>query len=215
MTSKTHSATTNCGSDFDCADDNADCYEQRRHTTKSIKQNLPQRCRRAHDLDCLCCRSTSAAIRKTPSSSPLSPSSLKHNRNCSSSATTMRFAWNVAVYVFAAIVLLNTVGLISVANADTVQYPVTAPIGSGLIPPGEFLNTIFSSHFANFFIAKLENFYFRSWLFAVSIVLPILTLPEKAIKVLNICKLLLAPTISYRNRKTSNWFSRLCIRCWT
>lgn len=48
-----------------------------------------------------------------------------------------RFTWNAALNVCAALLLLtNTVGLISVAHADTVQYPVTAPIGS-VIPPGK------------------------------------------------------------------------------
>lgn len=42
------------------------------------------------------------------------------------------FAWNAALTVCAAIILLNTVGLISVVCADTIQYPVTAPI-----PPGK------------------------------------------------------------------------------
>lgn len=47
------------------------------------------------------------------------------------------FTWNVALNVCAALFLLtNTVGLISVTRADTVQYPVTAAIGS-VIPPGK------------------------------------------------------------------------------
>lgn len=46
-------------------------------------------------------------------------------------------AWNAALMVCTAIVLLNTVGLISVARADTMQYPVTAAIGS-VIPAGKF-----------------------------------------------------------------------------
>lgn len=53
---------------------------------------------------------------------------------------TMQFnqiVLNIAVYMFAAIVLLNTVGLNSVARADTIHFPVTAPFGSGLIPPGK------------------------------------------------------------------------------
>lgn len=51
-------------------------------------------------------------------------------------------AWNAALNVCAAIVLLNTVGLISVARADTVQYPVTASIGS-VLPPGKFATLSF------------------------------------------------------------------------
>lgn len=47
------------------------------------------------------------------------------------------FAWNATLNVCAAIVLLNTLGLISVARADTVQYPVTTAIGS-ILPPGKF-----------------------------------------------------------------------------
>lgn len=47
------------------------------------------------------------------------------------------FAWNAALTVCATIILLNTVGLISVVCADTIQYPVTAPI-----PPGKNL-TVF------------------------------------------------------------------------
>lgn len=53
---------------------------------------------------------------------------------------TMQFnqiVFNIAVYMFATIILLNTIGLNSVVRADTVQYPVTAPFGSGLIPPGK------------------------------------------------------------------------------
>lgn len=48
------------------------------------------------------------------------------------------FTWNAALNVCAALILLNTVGLISnsVARADTIQYPVTAAIGS-VIPPGK------------------------------------------------------------------------------
>lgn len=49
-----------------------------------------------------------------------------------------QFAWNAALSVLSAIALLHTVGLISVTRADTVQYPVTAPIGS-VIPPGKIL----------------------------------------------------------------------------
>lgn len=52
----------------------------------------------------------------------------------------IQYALNLAVYMFAAIVLLNTVGLISVALADTMQYPVTASIAGSLIPPGESSN---------------------------------------------------------------------------
>lgn len=45
------------------------------------------------------------------------------------------FTWNATLIICAAIVLLNTVGLISnaSASADTVQYPVTAAV----IPPGK------------------------------------------------------------------------------
>lgn len=63
---------------------------------------------------------------------------------------TMQFnqiVLNIAVYMFAAIVLLNTVGLNSVVRADTVQYPVTAPFGSGLIPPGKRLLIIIHLNF--------------------------------------------------------------------
>lgn len=46
------------------------------------------------------------------------------------------FTWNVLLRVCTAIVLLNTIGLITLVCADTVQYPVTAPFGS-VIPSGK------------------------------------------------------------------------------
>lgn len=53
------------------------------------------------------------------------------------------FTWNVLLRVCTAIVLLNTVGLITLVCADTIQYPVTAPFGS-VIPSGK--RTPFISH---------------------------------------------------------------------
>lgn len=46
-------------------------------------------------------------------------------------------AWNAALTVCATIILLNTVGLISVVCADTIQYPVTAPIPPGKLKQNE------------------------------------------------------------------------------
>lgn len=54
------------------------------------------------------------------------------------------FTWNVLLRVCTAIVLLNTVGLITLVCADTVQYPVTAPFGS-VIPSGKRQIALFSS----------------------------------------------------------------------
>lgn len=51
------------------------------------------------------------------------------------------FTWNVMLRVCTAIVLLNTVGLITLVCADTIQYPVTAPFGS-VIPSGK-ANSVF------------------------------------------------------------------------
>lgn len=86
----------------------------------SMKQNLPHRP----------CRSRSKQTKMMS----------HHNDKKVSSIDVysgLQFTWNIAVYIFAAIVILNTVGLNSVARADTVQYPVTAPLGAGLIPPGK------------------------------------------------------------------------------
>lgn len=110
MTSPSSAATTNCGSNND--------------VRTSIKQNLPHRP----------CRSR---LKK-------SKNSIQQN-NCTMLSsfdvrTGLQYTWNIAVYMFAAIVLLNTVGLNSVARADTIQYPVTAPLGSGLIPPGKSIS---------------------------------------------------------------------------
>lgn len=102
-------ATTNCGSDNDDAS----------ATILLMQQNLSQR---------QCCRNRSKKEITAKAKMKAIP--------------TMQFnqiVFNIAVYMFAAIVLLNTVGLNSVARADTVQYPITAPFGSGLIPPGKRL----------------------------------------------------------------------------
>lgn len=59
------------------------------------------------------------------------------------------FTWNVLLRVCTAIVLLNTVGLITLVCADTIQYPVTAPFGS-VIPTGKspFTSLVYSDRTA-------------------------------------------------------------------
>lgn len=59
-----------------------------------------------------------------------------NNDRASNERAVPAFAWNVLLRVCTAIVLLNTVGLITLVCADTIQYPVTAPFGS-VIPPGK------------------------------------------------------------------------------
>lgn len=95
------------------------------------QQNLPNR-------QCSQCRLAATTIN---SSSKMSPSTLTSSPPSSSSTawTGIQFTLHRAIYVFAAIILLNTVGLFSVALADTMQYPVTASIGGSLIPPGKRL----------------------------------------------------------------------------
>lgn len=59
-----------------------------------------------------------------------------NNDRASNERAAPAFAWNVLLRVCTAIVLLNTIGLITLVCADTIQYPVTAPFGS-VIPPGK------------------------------------------------------------------------------
>lgn len=91
------------------------------------QQNLPNR-------QCSQCR---LAATTTHSPSKMSPSTLASSSPSSSACTGIQFTLHRAAHVCAAIILLNTVGLFSVALADTMQYPVTASIGGSLIPPGK------------------------------------------------------------------------------
>lgn len=74
------------------------------------------------------------------SSSSISSDGHSNDRATTTTTTNVRdataFTWNVLLRVSAAIVLLNTVGLITLVCADTIQYPVTAPFGS-VIPSGK------------------------------------------------------------------------------
>lgn len=103
--------------------------------SQSITQNLPNR-------RCSQCRLAPTTMHNSNSNNNRSSSLNKMSASSSSSLSSA--AWNGmqhtlhrAIYVFAAIILLNTVGLFSVALADTMQYPVTASIGGSLIPPGK------------------------------------------------------------------------------
>lgn len=111
MTS-TDLATTNCGSDNDGP------------AVSLNQQKLSHRqCRRS--------RSTKGKAKT------MSMSTMQHNHHQFNNGTGLQIVLKMVVYVFAAFVLLNTFEINSAARADTVQYPVTAPFGSGLIPPGK------------------------------------------------------------------------------
>lgn len=110
--------------------------------SQSITQNLPNR-------QCSQCRLAATTMHSTSKMSSSSSSSLSA---LSTPRHRMQFTLHRAIYVFAAISLLNTVGLFSVALADTMQYPVTASIGGTLIPPGTFNLLYSSSSFFTLFV---------------------------------------------------------------
>lgn len=66
--------------------------------------------------------------------------------------------WNVLLRVGTAIVLLNTVGLITLVCADTIQYPVTAPFGS-VIPSGKRCHLLTISSLFVYLIEPREQHY--------------------------------------------------------